>query len=128
MDQDTEEIITNTLGVEVFKTAVAGNALVGSYCVFNNKGGIVHPLVTVGELDELSSLLQIPLCTGTVNRGSDVIGAGLVANDYNAFVGMYTTANEVNVIDTILKVEEVDSDDEEEGKEVKGALLDALIS
>lgn len=85
-------------------------------------------MVSVAELDELSSLLQIPLCTGTVNRGSDVIGGGLVANDYSAFVGMDTTATEVNVIDTILKVEEGGpTSDDEEGKEVKGALMDALI-
>jgi translation initiation factor 6 len=129
MDQDTVEIIENTLGVEVFKTVVAGNALVGSYWVFNNKGGIVHPLVKVAELDELSSLLQVDLWTGTVNRGSDVIGGGLVANDYNAFVGMDTTTTEVNVIDSILKLEyDNGSDGDEEGKEVKGALLDALIS
>lgn len=33
---------------------------------------------TVEDLDELSSLLQVPLVAGTVNRGSDVIGAGAV--------------------------------------------------
>jgi len=128
MDQDSEEIIAKTLGVEVYRTAIAGNALVGSYCVFNNKGGVVHPLVTVAELDELSSLLQIPLWTGTVNRGSDVIGGGLVANDYSAFVGMDTTAIELNTIDTILKLEEGGNGSDEEAKEVKGALLDALIA
>ena len=89
----------------------------------------MHPLVKVAELDELSSLLQVDLCTGTVNRGSDVIGGGLVANDYNAFVGMDTTTTEVNVIDSILKLEyEHESDGDEEGKSIKGALLDALIS
>lgn len=128
MDQDSEEIISKTLGVEVYRTAVAGNALVGSYWVFNNKGGLVHPKVTVAELDELSSLLQIPLVTGTVNRGSDVIGGGLVANDYSAFVGMETTGTEVNIIDTILKLEAGGDSDDEESKEIKGALLDALIS
>lgn len=36
----------------------------------------VAPQTTVEDLDELSSLLQVPLVAGTVNRGSDVIGAG----------------------------------------------------
>ena len=34
------------------------------------------PQTSVEDLDELSSLLQVPLVAGTVNRGSDVIGAG----------------------------------------------------
>lgn len=37
------------------------------------------PQTTVEDLDELSSLLQVPLVAGTVNRGSDVIGAGAAA-------------------------------------------------
>ena len=64
------------LGVEVFRQSVAGNVLVGSYCCFTNQGGIVAPQTSVEDLDELSSLLQVPLVAGTVNRGSDVIGAG----------------------------------------------------
>jgi len=36
----------------------------------------VHPKTSVEDLEELSSLLQVPLVAGTVNRGSDVLGAG----------------------------------------------------
>ena len=35
----------------------------------------VHPKTPIEDQDEMSSLLQVPVVAGTVNRGSDVIGA-----------------------------------------------------
>jgi len=104
IDRETEEIIADVLGVEVFRQTISGNALVGSYCAFSNQGGLLHPATTIEDQDELSSLLQIPLVAGTVNRGSDVVGAGLVVNDWSAFCGLDTTATEISVIESIFKL------------------------
>ena len=124
LDKATEEIISDVLGVEVFRTTIAGQPLCGSYCVLTNKGGLVHPMCSVAELDELSTLLQIPLCAGTVNRGSDVIGAGLVANDWAAFCGGDTTSTELSVIDAIFKL--TASGKSIFAAEMKGVLIDQL--
>lgn len=106
LDRETEEIIADVLGVEVFRETVAHQVLVGSYCVLTNQGGIVHPKTSIADQEELSSLLQIPLVAGTVNRGSDIVAAGLVVNDWTGFVGLDTTSTEISVIESIFKIQD----------------------
>ncbi|XP_057501078.1 eukaryotic translation initiation factor 6-2-like isoform X2 [Actinidia eriantha] len=103
---ETEEMIADVLGVEVFRQTIAGNMLVGSYCAFSNKGGLVHPHTSIEDLDELSTLLLVPLVAVTVNRGSEVIAAGLTVNDWTAFCGSDTTATELSVIESVFKLRE----------------------
>ena len=124
LDRETEEIVQDVLGVEVFRTAIAGNALVGSYCSLTNQGCLVHPRTSIEDQDELSTLLQVPVVAGTVNRGSDVIGAGLVVNDWCAFAGLDTTATELQVVETIFKLTEGTSG--QVGTDLRNALIDTL--
>lgn len=154
IDRETEDIIADVLGVEVFRQTIAGNALVGSYCKITNQGGLVsdltalisplpvlcdentllfpssliiqqvHPRTTVEDLEELSSLLQVPLVAGTVNRGSDVIGAGMVVNDWAAFCGMDTTSTEISVVEGIFKLGGASSSTIV--KDMRSSLIDSL--
>merc|ERR1711953_1571592 len=98
LDRETEEIIADTLKVDVFRASIGQNTLVGSYAVLTNQGGLVHARTSMQDMEELSQLIEVPLTAGTVNRGSDVVGAGVVANDWAAFCGMDTTATELGVI------------------------------
>merc|ERR1719189_1550107 len=106
LDRETEEILADVLKVEVFRQTIADNVLVGSNCALSNQGGLVHPRTSVADQDELSSLLQIPLVAGTVNRGSEVIGAGMVVNDWTAFCGQDTTSTEISVMESVFKLNE----------------------
>jgi len=142
IDQNTEEIIADVLGVEVFRQSIAKNVLVGSYCALSNQGCLVHPKTTQSEQKEISSLLQIPVCAGTVNRGSNVIGAGIVVNDWTgklklvatsksfklfplAFAGMDTTATELSVIESIFNLQ--DKDQEKMVKDMQTSLIEDLL-
>ena len=124
MDRETEEIMADVLQTEVFRATIAGNVLVGSYSALNNNGVLVHPRTTVADMEELSQLLQLPVTAGTVNRGSDVVGSGMVVNDWAAFCGVATTNTELGVIERIFKLQHRTSDDAME--DIRPAIIENI--
>ncbi|KAF3923675.1 hypothetical protein ABW20_dc0100215 [Dactylellina cionopaga] len=122
IERETEELIADVLGVEVFRQTISDNVLTGSYCALSNQGGIVHPTTSIQDQDELSSLLQVPLVAGSVNRGSAVVGAGMVVNDWMAVTGLDTTATELSVIESVFRLGEGQAP-----QNVQTSLKDSLV-
>ncbi|PAV64968.1 hypothetical protein WR25_10276 [Diploscapter pachys] len=88
ISQETEECISDVLKAEVFRVSLGQNSLVGSYCALSSNGALVAARTPPETQRELAALLQVPVVAGTINRGSELIGAGLCVNDWTAFCGM----------------------------------------
>ena len=70
--------------------------------------------------------------TGTVNRGSSVIGSAMVVNDWCSFVGSDTTATEIGVIENIFNLnpdnnDEVDNDKNKQINKMKQQIKKAAL-
>merc|ERR1712039_31510 len=101
-DKETEEMLVDTLQVEVFRAAIGQKSLVGSHTWVTNKGALLSASTPRQDVEELSQLLDLPMAAGTINRGSDVVGAGVIANDWAAFCGSATTSAEIGVVESVL--------------------------
>lgn len=126
LSKETEEVIRDVLQVQTFRTSIAENALVGSYAAATNHGCLVHPKTPAQDMDEISSLLQVPVVAGTINRGNPAVGAGLVVNDWAAFCGLTTTATEITVVERIFKLRRDAVEDSNVLKSVRDTLVDEL--
>ncbi|KAK5986231.1 Eukaryotic translation initiation factor 6 [Trichostrongylus colubriformis] len=104
ISQETEEALVDTLKTEVFRVSLGQNALVGSYCALSSQGCLVAARTPPETQRELAALLQVPVVAGTVNRGSELIGAGICVNDWVAFCGLDTTSTELSVVESIFKL------------------------
>ncbi|MFW9809027.1 MAG: translation initiation factor IF-6 [Candidatus Thorarchaeota archaeon] len=94
--------ISDTLGVEVVSGSIAKLPIVGANTVATNRGAIVHPLATAGEIELLAQLLKVHVEVGTVNRGSPYTSLGVLANVDGMIAGTDTTGVELAHISQVL--------------------------
>jgi len=127
VSKTTVDLIEDTLKVEVFKQTIGGEKNVGSYCALTNQGALVRPHVGEAEVQQLSSMFQVPVKRGTVNRGSGKVGAGLVVNDWAAFCGTDTTATEIGVVDQIFNLNPDIQQNNDALEKMRASILEEVV-
>ncbi|MDI6888392.1 MAG: translation initiation factor IF-6 [Methanocellales archaeon] len=102
MGKSAIKVIKDALDVEVYKGSIGGLKTVGMVAVATNKGVLVHPHASTSELKFLEDAFSLPVDVGTVNFGSGLIGAALLANSKGYVVGAETTGHELGRIEDAL--------------------------
>ncbi|CAD5217981.1 UNVERIFIED_CONTAM: Eukaryotic translation initiation factor 6, partial [Eudyptes robustus] len=123
--KELEEALKEVLKVEVFRMNLGEHALVGSYSCVTSNGALVAAKTPPQTQRELASLLQVPVVAGTVNRGSELVGAGVCANDWMAICGLNTTSAELSVIESIFKLG--DQNPSAISKELRDTLIESML-
>jgi translation initiation factor 6 len=93
--------VEELLGNPVTRIAFAGIKTVGMAAVATDKGIMVHPRSTAGELAALEKISDLPIGTGSVNMGSGLVGTGLLANRQGYLAGAGTSGYELGRIEDI---------------------------
>ena len=96
--------IADTLQVEVVAGTIAGQNIVGSMAAATNKGMLCHPDSTKAEFEVLHSVLKVKPAIGTLNYGSGMVGACIVANSKGGAVGFRSTPIELGRVEDALGI------------------------
>ena len=99
LNNKTIETIEDVLSVEVVKGIIAGMKIVGAVCVATNKGLLCHPKTAEDEIKILKEIFSLPVNICTVNYGSYLLGAGIIANSKGAVVGNNSTGIEIGRVE-----------------------------
>lgn len=91
-----------TLGVSVTRGTLAGLGTVGMAGVATAGGVLVHPKSTPEEREAARRAFGRDVMVGTINHGTGLIGAGLVANSRGAVIGAASTGIELARIEDAL--------------------------
>ncbi len=96
------EEIGSFLRVPVLRLSFAGYRAVGKVAVATNRGILVHPRANPAEIAQLEEAVDLPIGVGTVNMGSGLVGAGLLANSRGYLAGVGTSGFELGRIEEVL--------------------------
>ena len=95
LSDEAVELITQVLDVEVVKASIAQFNIPGSVAVATNKGILLHPSASDQDIKLVEKILKAPADVGTVNNGTALVGACMVATSKGVIVSSKTTGPEL---------------------------------
>nr|WP_320161520.1 translation initiation factor IF-6 [uncultured Methanoregula sp.] len=101
MPSDMGKAIAEFLGVDLIFLTLGGVKTVGMAGVATNKGVIVHPRATAAELSRLEIIAKVPVGTGTINMGGNLVGTGLLVNESGYLAGNATSGFELGRVEDV---------------------------
>ena len=102
---DAQEAIAAALKVPVKVLDFAGTDLPGSCGLANNKGVVVHPMITDGDAEIIADFLKVEIDVSTVNTGIPYPNSGVIVNDFGGIFGQSCTGPEMQRINEILELD-----------------------
>ena len=97
--KDLVKVISDALGVECVPSSIAGINTVGSVCAATNIGCVCHADASDEDMELIQDVLKVEPIRTSVNHGSRMLGAGILANSKGALIGDDTTPIEMGKIE-----------------------------
>ncbi|MHA1794612.1 MAG: translation initiation factor IF-6 [Promethearchaeota archaeon] len=101
---EAKDVISQALNVPVEILAFAGSNLSGSCGLANNKGVLVHPMISEDDAEIIAKVLKVEIDVSTINTGNPYLGGGAVVNDYGALFGRDSTGPEIQRLLEVLQI------------------------
>ncbi|PKL61373.1 MAG: translation initiation factor IF-6 [Methanomicrobiales archaeon HGW-Methanomicrobiales-2] len=101
MEFDVAEEIGSFLSVPVIRLSLGGIKTVGMAGCATNQGILVHPRANDTEIASLERVVDLPIGLGSINMGSGLVGAGLLANSKGYLAGSVTSGFELGRIEEV---------------------------
>ena len=104
MSSEMRRMVGDFLKVPTIPMSFAGVGTVGMACAGTNSGVLLPARSSPEEIAKLESQIPIkdfPIGTGSVNMGSNMIGAGLIINNKGYLAGNTTTGFELGRIEDV---------------------------
>jgi translation initiation factor 6 len=101
MPKEMADEVGEFLRVPVITLSLGGVKTVGMAAVATNTGVIAHPRSSRAEIQRLEAITDLPVGTGSINMGSSLVGAGLLANKHGYVAGLATSGFELGRIEDV---------------------------